>query len=298
MYFFSPIPYIIDTSLLHRPMSKFKHDSFAKSYLAELLNRIGKATPNKRIPAEERAADLWFELNPKAQTQRKQLGLLGELLTRNALIEVFRNAATPVEIRSCQGKLFDREAELIRKAKRRQKTIAEAQLPYLWLIMPTASDEIREGFGVVPTRTPGVYEFPRLQHTGLIVVHQLPKTKATLWLRILGREGNQKRAIEEFTQQSSADELHVIIEELLANYRAQLENLGRSLTPEDEELIMNLSAAYLKKQQEWLTEGRQEERREIAIAALREGYSPESISTLTGLSLEAIEKLRVNLSGK
>jgi hypothetical protein len=176
-------------------MSKFKHDSFAKSYLAELLSRIGKATPNKRIRAEERAADLWFELNPKAQANRQELGLLGELLTRNSLIEVFRNAATPAEIRACQGKLYDREAELMRKATRRKKTIPEDKLPYLWLIMPTASEEIREGFGVIPTSTPGVYEFPRLQRTGLIVVHQLPKTEATLWLRILGREGNQKRAM-------------------------------------------------------------------------------------------------------
>jgi hypothetical protein len=61
---------------------------------------------------------------------------------------------------------------------------------------------------------------------------------------------------------------------------------------------MNLSAAYLKKQQEWLTEGRQEERREIAIVALREGYSPESIKTLTGLSLKEIDKLRANLSDR
>jgi hypothetical protein len=34
-------------------------------------------------------------------------------------------------------------------------------------------------------------------------------------------------AIEEFVQQYSADELHTNIEELLANYRTQLENLGQ-----------------------------------------------------------------------
>jgi hypothetical protein len=62
---------------------------------------------------------------------------------------------------------------------------------------------------------------------------------------------------------------------------------------------MNLSAAYMKKQQEWLEEGAQRgidrATREITIAALREGYLPEAIRTLTGLSVEEIEKLRENL---
>jgi predicted transposase/invertase (TIGR01784 family) len=67
---------------------------------------------------------------------------------------------------------------------------------------------------------------------------------------------------------------------------------------------MNLSAAYIKKQQEWLEEGKQEGRqegidlkgREVAIAALREGCSPELIIKLTGFSLEEIQQLRANLN--
>jgi hypothetical protein len=294
------------------PMSKFKHDSFAKSYLRELLSTIGEASPKKRIKSEEREGDLWFTLTPNAKAKRHELGLLGKLLTRNSLIEVFRNAATAAEIRACLGKLFDLEAEMIRQAERSKKTLPESKLPDLWLIMPTASKAICTGFGAMPTRTVGVYKLPQLQRTGLIVVHQLPKTEETLFLRILGREGNQRRAIEEFTQQSSSDELHAIIGELLANYRAQLENLDQPLTEEEEELIMNLSTAYLKKQQEWLMEGRQEgrqegieegeqrgieqSRRETAIAALREGLAPELVARITGLSIATIEKLREDLA--
>jgi hypothetical protein len=274
-------------------MSKFKHDNFAKSYLTELLNTIGKAVPDLRIKSESREGDLWFELN--RQSKHHQLGLLGELLTRDSLIEVFRNPASAAEIRACQGKLFDLEAEFIRKAKRRKQTVPEENLPYLWLIMPTASEEIRTGFGATPTSTPGVYEFPKFDRTGLIVVHQLPKTEDTLWLRILGREGNQRQAIEEFVQQPVSNELRATIEELLTDYRAKLESVGQKLTQEDEELIMNLSAAYIKKQQEWLEAGSDRKGREVAIAALRKGYSSDVIMELTGLSLEEIEKLRESL---
>jgi predicted nucleic acid-binding protein len=62
----------------------------------ELLSTIGKAVPNQRIQAEEREADLWFELKPKTKGKRQDLGLLGKLLTHDALIEVFRNAATAI----------------------------------------------------------------------------------------------------------------------------------------------------------------------------------------------------------
>jgi hypothetical protein len=287
-------------------MPQFQHDDFAKSYLTELLSTIGKAVPNYRIKSEAREADLWFELNPDAQAKRGELGLLGQLLTRNSLIEVFRNPASAAEIRSCEGKLFDREAELIRQAKRRKETLSEESLPDLWLIMPTASEAICKGFGAIPSSTTGLYAFPYFQRTGLIVVHQLPKTADTLWLRILGREGNQRQAIEEFVQQPVSNELRASIEELLTDYRAHLESLGRKLTQEDEELIMNLSAAYIKKQQEWLEKGeqrgiqrgRQEGRQEVAIAALQAGFSTEIIMNLTGLSLEAIETLRKQMGSK
>jgi hypothetical protein len=85
-------------------MSKFPHDDFAKAYLTELLSLIGTATPNRSFKAETRIADLWFEIGPDAAENCHQLGLLGQIFTRDALIEIFRNAATPYEVRTCQSK--------------------------------------------------------------------------------------------------------------------------------------------------------------------------------------------------
>jgi hypothetical protein len=282
-------------------MPQFPHDDFSKDYLTELLSRIGKATPSSPIKAETREADLWFEINPKLQAaKRQQLGLLGQLLTRNALIEVFRNPATPFEIKSCEAKLTGREAELRNQTKRGgSKALTEEQLPELWIIVPTASDSLREGLGTVVTNTAGIYRFPVLRRTGLIVVHQLVKDDSTLWLRILGREGNQERAIDEFTQHPQPTELHASIEELLADYRAKLAN-RKQLTNNDKELFMNLSAAYLKQQQNWKQEGRQEGRQEgdqistqrIAINLLKENMPIDLIARTTGLSIDQINQLR------
>jgi hypothetical protein len=286
-------------------MSEFPHDDFAKAYLTELLSLIGTARPNHPLKAETRLADLWFEFNPQRQNQQ-QLGLLGQLLTKDSLIEIFRDPASFVEIRSCQGKLSHLEVELIGKANRRHQTLLEADLPDLWFIMPTASADIRASFGAQPTEHSGVYHLPRGQRSHLIVVHQLAPTEDTLWLRLLGRNGKQQRAIEEFAQVPTNNDLYASIEELLADYRTNLES-RRQPTQEDEELIMQLSTAYLKRRQEWrdearaegLQEGRQEGRQEslrsVAIGLLREGIATNIISKTTGLSIEAIGQLQQEL---
>jgi hypothetical protein len=63
--------------------------------------------------------------------------------------------------------------------------------------------------------------------------------------------------------------------------------------------MMQRSEAYWKERKACLEEGERRaidrRNREIAIAALREGYSSEAIRKLTGLSREEIEKLRENL---
>jgi regulator of replication initiation timing len=298
-------------------MAEFPHDTFAKDYLTELLSTIGKAVPNKVIKSERREGDLWFERNPQMSmaAQQQLLGLMGQLLRRNSLIEVFRNPATAFEIRACRGKLTDIEGELLRQAKRRGQTLTEAELPDLWFIMPTASEAIRRGFGFRRWSTavraassqenrklsavPGVYRLPKLDRTGLIVVHQLEVTPETLWLRVLGRSGNQARAIQELVTQPARSRLYNIIEEILTSYLTNLEE-NRSLTLEEEELIMNLSAAYLKKQQEWKEEGRQEGRQEsqrefqiqTVINGLKAGGTPEFLAQIVGLPIGEIEQLR------
>jgi len=274
-------------------MNQFPHDDFAKTYLTELLRPMGTTMVNRPIKTETRYTDLWFKLSENAD--RTHLGLLGELLTRDSLIEVFRNPATDLEIRNSQSKLTADEIEQTNKAKRKKQTIAKDKLPWLWLIMPTASLEIREGFGVHETEHPGVYDFQRLQRTGLIVVHQLDKTEQTLLLRVLGRAGEQKRAIDELTQISSPPPLYRTIEETLTAYRAILETRGQ-ITPEDEELLMNLSTVYQNLKQDWRQEGENIAMKKVAIVLLREGSTIDLVQKVTGLTIVQIQQLRDRLA--
>ncbi len=125
--------------------------------------------------------------------------------------------------------------------------------------------------------------------------HTNPPTSIDGMLKILGRASLQKRAIGELVEQAPVPGLYASIEELLADYRSKLEPL-RELSLEEEERLMNLSAAYLKKQQEWQEEGREEGVQtgiqRVAINLLRDGASLEFVAKATGRSIEVITQLR------
>jgi hypothetical protein len=47
-------------------MTRFPHDQFAKGCFEPLLSTIGKVTPAKKVSAEVREIDIYFEPNPNA----------------------------------------------------------------------------------------------------------------------------------------------------------------------------------------------------------------------------------------
>jgi hypothetical protein len=127
-------------------MTRFPHDQFAKQYLKELLSPLGEVETSRKVSGEVREIDVWFVPAPRAETNAQVLGLLGRFAASPCLIEPFRNPATPMEIRSCLSKLFDVHAELERQSNRNNTRIQETDLPRLWVLSPTASVAILEGF--------------------------------------------------------------------------------------------------------------------------------------------------------
>ncbi|MEB3826834.1 hypothetical protein LKK83_04975, partial [Phormidium sp. CCY1219] len=117
-----------------------------------------------------------------------------------AIFEPFRNPATADEIRDCLLKLLLIRAELQREANRNRTRISDASLPKLWIITPTASEDRLAGFGAtldLDAWPMGIYVLSPQLRTFVVVVHQLPRTIDTLWLRVLGRGRVQAEAIAE-----------------------------------------------------------------------------------------------------
>jgi hypothetical protein len=287
-------------------MSQFPHDQFAKDLLESLLSPFGKVGSNRKISSEVREIDLCFFPHPEP-INFTSLGLLSKLAAIGAAFEPFRNPASADEIRSCMAKLFDLHTELNRQAKREeQPKIDESSLTRLWILTPTLAATTLESFGAitdVERWRDGVYLMPPGCKTGIIVIHQLPKTPDTLWLRILGKGKVQQKAIEEINRLdlNSPYRQNALI--LLSQLQLVLE-ARQNLNNEDTELLMSLrtSPAYLAEVERLgrealergLEQGRIEGERDLVLKLLNrklDVLSPEFIARINNLNVERVEAL-------
>jgi hypothetical protein len=285
-------------------MTKFAYDEFAKNFLEALLSQFGKVDPAYKIAAEVREVDVYF-IPSVNNLDCTDLGLLGQCTTDSVVIEPFRNSVSVPQIRACMSKLYDLHADIYRAAKRdKQPEPKDNALPSLWILTPTLSDNILASLGATLDlhRGEGVYLLPSAQKTGIVVIHRLPQTSETLWFRILGKEGVQRRAIEEVAQLPQGHPYRQNTLELLGNLKVTLE-ARTIIQPEDRDLIMQLSPLYLEQiqaakqegEQRGKTIGEEHKQQEIAVKMLRKNIPLETIAEITELSLDRLQSLQSQL---
>ncbi|MCW6034951.1 hypothetical protein K4A83_01510 [Spirulina subsalsa FACHB-351] len=297
-------------------MTRFIHDQFAKQYLTELLSPLGTVESNKEIAPEVRYIDIFFTPNTSNNSHRERLGLLGEMTRTPALFEPFRNAITRTEMRTCLIKLFTLQGELERQANRQNTPVNEDELPRLWIFTPTASVDFLNSFNASTDEEnwgSGIYFCGEGFKAAFIVIHQLPRTPETLWLRVLGRGNVQKQAVEELDNLPENDPLRENILELVQAMIAILEKRQRkaeALNVEEQELIMNLLEMYAEikaevreeGKAEGLREGEQQATREFVQTLLRTRFGTVDeqlmarVNTIASLSSEEFTPLLIQLS--
>ncbi len=278
-------------------MTRFIYDQFSKDYLDELLLPYGEVTANQIISSERLEVDLCF--SPSVEKLPDELGLLGKIASCFCLFEPYRNPVTPPQIRSCLGKSIAVEGEIIREFKRKKESFTEVDLPYLWILTPTASQTIINGFSGKITEEfgEGVYLCGKLLRMGIVVIHQLPVTSETLLLRLLGRGKVQTNAISEVESLRDDNPLKSIILEQLYNLQQNL-FVQNDVDSEDREVIVRLTPLYQEDRARAIQEGRQEGRREEGLSfALRllnrriSSLSPDLEQRVRQLPLNSLEDL-------
>jgi hypothetical protein len=252
-------------------MTRFIHDRFAKEYLEELLSPIGTVNVGPDVTSEVREIDVYFTPSNAIPEYSETLGLLGKMANTTAIFEPFRNPANVSEICSCLGKLLDVRGELERKFRRENTRYDDAQLPKLWILMPTASKALVDSFNAIPDTEnwmQGIYFLGESLRTAIVAIHQLPETPETLWLRILGKGGVQQRAISQLSALAADDPLRIIALELLYRLQSNLvTDAPQELEPEERELIMTIAPLF----QQEIQAARQQAREEGLEQGLEQG---------------------------
>jgi len=273
-------------------MTRQPHDQLAKEYLEELLTPLGEVKTSKDVKSEVQEIDVWFV--PTTTAINSELGLLGKMAVTSCLFEPYRNAPNEVEIRSCLLKLYSVQGELLRQAKREKRSISEEELPFLWILTPTCSERILEGFGAKTKEgwEKGVYFLPKYQKAAIVAINQLPIIEDTLWLRAMGKGKTQTEAISKVVELSREnDKLNKLVA-IFASWQKNLELNSDVNDEEVRELIMSLSPAYLKQREEWkqegLEEGRQYEQRLTveSLLVVRFGNLDEELSAIISQLME------------
>jgi hypothetical protein len=147
-----------------------------------------------------------------------------------------------------------------RRAKREDTTIPEDDLARLWILAPSASETLLNGFGAkleLENWSTGVYFLPDSLRTAIVAINQLPVTSETLWFRLLGRGTVQQQAVKELVALPPNNPLRRNVLELVFNWRISVMT-QQDLTEDDQELIMNLTQAYQEARAQAVQEGQRQ----------------------------------------
>lgn len=210
-------------------MTRFIHDRFGKEFLEELLS-IGTVNIGRDVTSEVREIDVYFTPGTAIpEYSETLLGLLGKMASTTAIFEPFRNPANASEICSCLNKSLDVRGELERQSRRENTRCDDERLPKLWILVPTASKALLDGFNAkldTENWMQGIYFLGESWRSAIVVIHQLPETPETLWLRIL-------------STLPTDDPLRMIALELLYRLQSNLvTDIPKEMEPEERELIM------------------------------------------------------------
>ena len=278
--------------------------------MKEMLSDFGRVEVEREVSSEVQTLDLIFSPTEDSPYNRSALGLLGRMIEHPCALEPFRNGVPEWEICNCRHKRFNLSCELHRLAKQKPNNQKSTPFnPFLWILTPTFSKALQREFKTELRSEwgPGIYFLPSPDHTAIVVIHQLPKTLETLWLRLLGRDRVQADAIAELLalpmdHPYRVETMHHILV-LQKNLRVR-QNRNTAIN----EVIMSLSTAYKKWYADTLEEGRQiglkegllqiglqegvqQERRSIALKMIVAGSSAEFVAQVTGYSIQEIRAI-------
>ncbi len=252
-------------------MTRIRLDQLAKQYLDEFLEPLGNVQCHPEVPGESKFVDVWFTPssnstsgialtlslrrvvsvwftpNSNSAPTPIDLGLLSQIATTPCLLEPFRNAPTPQDIRACLFKLLWMQEDQRRKIEQNQGIQTEEDLHWLWILAANVSPPVIREFGgrQRPDRLPGIYFLPEAYMSAIVALDELPLTPETLWLRILGRNETQQQALVEILAMPKDDPQRSTVLQLLTNWRTTVEITG-NLDEEERSLMTTLSQIHLE----------------------------------------------------
>ncbi|HEX7839925.1 MAG TPA: DUF4351 domain-containing protein [Kofleriaceae bacterium] len=173
-----------------------RSDQFAKNILRDALSHVCASESEVEVLAATQKIDVYSVPDPARAAERAQLGLLGELSAEPSLFEPFHDTPTLAKVRRCINKQHTWHHELSRRARVATGAAAvdvdleeSAQpavaFPALVVISPGRPETVLDAYGCQAVR-PGIHHAVWGLVLRVVVLAELPRTRETLLLRLLG----------------------------------------------------------------------------------------------------------------
>ncbi|WP_437485440.1 hypothetical protein WME75_00875 [Sorangium sp. So ce1014] len=173
-----------------------RSDQFSKNLLRDGLSLVSAAETEVEVLAATQKIDVYSVPDPARQAERAAMGLLGELSAEPSLFEPFHRTPSLRQIRQCLRKQLTWHHELERRARSAAGSVAPDEdadappqsavdFPALVVIGPGRPETVLDAYRCEPVQ-PGVYHAVPGLMMRVVVLAELPRTRATLLLRLLG----------------------------------------------------------------------------------------------------------------
>ena len=199
------------------------YDWLAKQLLLHLLQVRGSVETEHEIVTEPQSIDVVFVPNPDSREDAERLGLLGRMASTTSMFEAYSDAPSVSEIRDCLRKQL-----AWHHALESNERVGTSDVPMLWGFAAGDPRTVIEEFELHPAHgwCTGVYKAAPALRLWLVVIPQLPRTRETLTLRLMGRGPTLEGAIDELSQLPQGAWQRVLIEPILLCLRFEISELG------------------------------------------------------------------------
>ena len=252
-----------------------RFDQLVKRLVRKGLSPGGRVETEAEVTPDALRVDVWFV--PDAGRARRvlaPLGLLGRIARTSCTLEPYHRTPSGDQAADCVAKHRFFCRDLARRTPR-------PPMPMQWILCSGHPSAALAGLGFRRSRRgSGIYDGPTLTRTRIVVISELPRTRDTLLVRLMGASTTLKRAILDVQSlPADAPERRLALP-VLVRLRFEIPADPAKQTTIDREFLMTTKEVdkYLRDLQrkglekgleEGLEKGRQEGRQE----GLDEGFS-------------------------
>jgi hypothetical protein len=307
-------------------MAQYKHDRFFKFYIQSLYKTKGDTQQNIKVHNDEDLEiDLMFigdRANPS--WNEEDLGLFDLLMKEHPTIVIEHYSSyleeTDINKSITRKNLYwePKLKELVEVAKKEQKLTdsnrllpevierIESQNPFTWILTVNCSEKLMKLCNAQPDPKlgVGVYRLAGLLRMGIVVISKVADSPESIWLKMLGDKESAQNAFGSIEQLSpNRREKNDIISACI-KYCVYLKDLpSENLTLEEQDFMKTMAQidalydaeinkARIEGELQGEVRGEQRQQQAIALKMLGKNIPLETISEVTGLTIDRIQQLQ------